>query len=280
MYNHEGGPTVKGCIFTNNIAGAEGGGIYNHHQGPTLTNCLINGNFATLNGGGIGGDNLYMGDLTMTNCTIVANEAGEQGGGMFEYDDSDLYLTNCIIWGNSAYEGPQMALTMAVNAFIRHCCFEGGKLDIFTELNSYANWGPGNTKADPRFADVLAGDYHLKSKAGRWDPNSKSWVKDTKTSPCVDAGDPNSNWNAELWPHGKQANAGAFGATHEASMSSSRLGNVADLDANGKVDHADIRLLTEKWLDRRAPLPEDLDRNGVVNSKDFAAFAKQWSSEQ
>jgi hypothetical protein len=44
--------------------------------------------------------------------------------------------------------------------------------------------------AEPYFSDVANGDYHLKSQAGRWDPNSGSWVKDANTSPCIDAGNP------------------------------------------------------------------------------------------
>jgi hypothetical protein len=63
------------------------------------------------------------------------------------------------------------------------------------------------------------GDYHLKSQAGRWDPKSQTWVLDELTSPCIDAGDPASDWTAELWPHGERINMGAFGGTPQASMS-------------------------------------------------------------
>jgi hypothetical protein len=54
---------------------------------------------------------------------------------------------------------------------------------------------------------------------GRWDPNSGSWVKDDVTSPCIDAGDPNSDWSGENWPHGKWINMGAYGGTRQGSMS-------------------------------------------------------------
>ena len=55
----------------------------------------------------------------------------------------------------------------------------------------------------------VEGDYHLKSQAGRWDPYSQSWVQDEVTSPCIDTGDPNSNWGQEVWPHGGRVNMGA-----------------------------------------------------------------------
>jgi hypothetical protein len=79
--------------------------------------------------------------------------------------------------------------------------------------------GEGNIKFDPLFADPDNGDYHLKSQAGRWDPNSESWVKDDVTSPCIDAGDPNSPFGDEPMPNGGRINMGAYGGTAEASKS-------------------------------------------------------------
>jgi hypothetical protein len=275
LYNHEGDPTIRGCTFSNNFAGTDGGGIYNHHKGPILSNCIIADNFAVGNGGGIGGDNLYMGDSIMTNCIIVGNEAGDKGGGMYEYDDSELYLTNTILWDNIAYEGPQMAINGHVDVFVRYCCFQGGQFDIFTE-RSEVHWGDGNTDADPLFADASADDYHLKSQAGRWNPIGGSWVNDPHTSPCIDAGDPNSDWTAELWPHGKCVNMGAFGGTPQASMSASSLGNVADVDGSGRVDYTDMKLLAYKWLEQQVLLPEDLNRDAIVNFFDIAELVQEW----
>lgn len=129
---------------------------------------------------------------------------------------------------------------------------------------------------DPQFMDATNGDFHLKSRAGRWDPNSQSWVTDANTSPCIDAGDPNSDWTLELWPHGKRINMGAYGGTPEASMSLSNVGNIADLDNDDCVDYNDMGLFVEKWLYQQVLLPEDLDRNGAVNFIDFAEFSKHW----
>ena len=76
---------------------------------------------------------------------------------------------------------------------------------------------PGNP-SDPN-AIWVDGDYHLKSQAGRWDPNSQSWVTDDVTSPCIDAGDPNSPVGDEPQPNGGRINMGAYGSTAEASKS-------------------------------------------------------------
>lgn len=65
----------------------------------------------------------------------------------------------------------------------------------------------------------IDGDYHLKSQVGRWDQNSQSWIQDDVTSPCIDAGDPNSPIGHEPFPNGGIINMGAYGGTEEASMS-------------------------------------------------------------
>jgi len=105
---------------------------------------------------------------------------------------------------------------------------------------------------------------------------SETWVSDEATSPCIDAGDPNSDWTAELWPHGKRINMGAYGSTPQASMSLSTVGNKADLNNDGFVNTEDLALLTEMWLTEDVLLSEDINRNGSVNFSDWAELAEQW----
>jgi len=56
-------------------------------------------------------------------------------------------------------------------------------------------------------------------QAGRWDPNSQTWIQDDVTSPCIDAGDPTSPVGDEPEPNGQRINMGAYGGTQEASLS-------------------------------------------------------------
>jgi hypothetical protein len=76
----------------------------------------------------------------------------------------------------------------------------------------------GIISADPRFADRANGDFHLKSRAGRWTPGGV-WVKDDVSSPCLDTGDPAADCSYEPKPNGGRLNMGAYGNTPQASLS-------------------------------------------------------------
>jgi hypothetical protein len=102
------------------------------------------------------------------------------------------------------------------------------------------------------------------------------WVADALESPCVDAGDPASEWVGEFWPHGSRANMGAYGGTAQASMSLSSVGNIADLNGDGSVSLPDFGCFASTWGGDRVLLPGDLDRNGYVNGNDLRIFAEQW----
>ncbi|KPK75116.1 MAG: hypothetical protein AMJ79_12490, partial [Phycisphaerae bacterium SM23_30] len=79
-------PNIINCIFTNNRAISNGGGLY----GGAISNCTINGNQAEVNGGGICGG-------IISNCTITNNRADGDGGGI-----SGGIISNCTITNNRA----------------------------------------------------------------------------------------------------------------------------------------------------------------------------------
>jgi hypothetical protein len=165
------------------------------------------------------------------------------------------------------------------HAAVYYCNIEGGQGSTSVSSNSTLTWGAGNINSDPQFADVGSGDFHLKSTAGRWDPGSQSWVNDGVYSPCIDTGDPNLDWT-ELWPHGKRINMGAYGGTAEASMSSSTVGNIADLNYNDIVNLQDFALFSNGLGLYQHLLYEDLDRNGFVDFKDADLFFDSWLWEE
>ncbi|MBP7049783.1 MAG: hypothetical protein KBE65_02095 [Phycisphaerae bacterium] len=68
---------------------------------------------------------------------------------------------------------------------------------------------------------VFAGDYYLMLETGRWDPISETWTVDPVTSPCIDAGAPESPAGDEPLPNGGRINMGVCGGTRQASLSAS-----------------------------------------------------------
>ena len=75
--------------------------------------------------------------------------------------------------------------------------------------------------AAPLFADQKNHNYHLKSKAGRW--NGVNWVNDSVSSPCIDTGYPLSDYFNEPEPNGGRVNIGSDGNTGYASKSESNV---------------------------------------------------------
>ncbi|MGB2865333.1 MAG: right-handed parallel beta-helix repeat-containing protein, partial [Sedimentisphaerales bacterium] len=185
-----GNPTLTNCtIISNGGSGIEmrplRAGRYTYYNSPQMSNCIIAAN---------GGHGLLRGIPTITNCTIAGNlRSGIQ--------DSMPTVTNSIVYFNGTAQ--------IVNST--------GTVTYSDVQGSFQ--GAGNIDADPLFADLANGDYHLKSQAGRWDPGSETWISDDVTSSCIDAGDPGSAIGLEPNPNGGAINMGAYGGTSQASKS-------------------------------------------------------------
>ena len=221
-YSEGGGICCRGAAtrIENNMIGrnrvgswGQGGGISCENGASVIHNNVIWGNEI----GGIGGG-VYCNDLApqpIENNTVVNNSAGGGWGNGIACSLGQT-ITNCIVWGNPAEEGALVA--GGGNFSISYSNIQGGE-----DAVSGAEWGPGNIAVDPMFADPAADDYHLKSQAGRWDPaaggGAGGWVTDSVTSPCIDAGDPASDYSNELSPNGGRINMGAYGNTAYASKS-------------------------------------------------------------
>ncbi len=197
----------------------QAGAILCSASSPTVANCLIVGNRTDdPNGAAISCTDSH---AVFINCTIADNP-----GGGFQAVDSDIMVVNSIVWGNGPAEivitgdgTPQISYSDALGAWP----------------------GQGNIATDPRFtrrgcwvdqddpsvvlgpteerAVWVDGDYHLTSRAGRWDGQAQSWVKDGVASSCIDAGDPVDSVGSEPTPNGGVVNMGAYGGMHEASKS-------------------------------------------------------------
>ena len=151
IYNVGASLTIQSCIFRNNSASGQGGGLYNSiFRGTVIvSNCVFVGN--TANTGGAYADNSEGGTTSLVSCTITGNKATGTGyggtpggGGIYSFDhpypatNSILILTNDILYGDT---GGEVVNAAAVNAAANNCDVQGG----------YP--GTGNINAGPLFVD-------------------------------------------------------------------------------------------------------------------------------
>ncbi len=225
------------CAFVGNKALSEGGGISDSSQAYGISNvhfknCLFTGNSSGWIGGAINFQEKINGEIR--NCTISNNRAlyGESlCFKPFHAPTKNFKITSSILWGSSEqiYNGNNSKIIITYSNV--QGGWEGeGNIDenpLFAKQGYWADVNDPNIVVDPDDPNAvwIDGDYHLKSQAGRFDPNSGNWVMDDVMSPCIDAGDPNSSIGDELIPNGCRINMGAYGGTQQASMSLS--------DANG-----------------------------------------------
>jgi len=123
-----------------------------------------------------------------------------------------MSVTNSILWGNTAGDQDvQMSILGTID--VNYSIVENG----FSGINGSVIWGVGNVDSDPFFGDPESGDFHLKSKDGRWSIMLNKWVIDSVNSPAINLGDPANGFSNEPDPNGGRINVGAFGNTNEAS---------------------------------------------------------------
>jgi parallel beta-helix repeat protein/predicted outer membrane repeat protein len=175
--NNYSGIEFLSCIFSNNTATGNGGGLHMGHA--KLRNCLIVTNTASGSGGGVF---IEQGNGTLQNCTIVGNTAnGTDGGGgvLCGFGSSPNvgergYIDNCIVYDNLA---PNNTTYKNIR---RDPAGSYGWKTTYTCTKDPA-WAAvdGNISADPK----LQADYTLK-------PGQ---------SPCIDAGyNAYATWTTDL----------------------------------------------------------------------------------
>ncbi len=251
VFCQSGSPLIRRCQFLDNTAG-QGGGLYlSGLTGAKIVQCTFARNQSSDAGGGlyVGGSStevsqpllrqsifcnntsVYGGGIYISqalpeivNCTLYGNQAQVQGigGGLCVDVPNPANITpvgvrNCILWGNEP--GPMGTNPMG---------YVGLAFNMtYCDMDTVNPWqGVGNINEDPGFASLITNmeDFHLESTAGRWLPDSQTWVYDSPSydSPCIDTGDPNDSIGAEGQPHGDRINMGAYGGTLQASKGAGR----------------------------------------------------------
>lgn len=258
-YNDPNSRTViSNCTFSANSA-YQGGAMYNAwNRNTAVINCAFTGNLAAKTGGGIN----YCGcEQTLTNCTFATNSA-EHGNAMaFEAcgptQPSKVRAGNCIFWDGAEeiFNGDGSAIDITYSD-VRGGWPGKGNIDADPCFADPGYWDPNGTPADANDDLWVAGDYHLKSQAGRWQSATQGWVTDDVTSPCIDAGDMASPIGHEPFPNGGVVNMGAYGGTAEASRSYfdqpvCQTIVAGDINGDCTIDFRDFCLLALHWLEER-----------------------------
>ncbi|MHC4582887.1 MAG: right-handed parallel beta-helix repeat-containing protein [Planctomycetota bacterium] len=189
------------CVLAGFTITNANNGIYCYGSSPTITNCSIVGNVSA-------GIKLYLSsNPTISNCIIADNIGSgivmlKQVSGRKQFFNSPT-IANCTIVGNS-----EIGISEGIPSILNSIIYDNGvQITGSSAIVTYSNVqsgfpGEGNIDADPLFADAANGDYHLLTG-----------------SPCIDAGDPNSECTFEPEPNGGIINMGAYGGTLEASKS-------------------------------------------------------------
>ncbi|MCH2146785.1 MAG: right-handed parallel beta-helix repeat-containing protein [Phycisphaerales bacterium] len=95
-------PTINNCVFQNNNASQNGGGIMNYESHPNLTSCSFDNNIAGSLGGGM--YNFSNSNTNISNCTFISN-AAQFGGGIYNRYLSNSIIANSTIQSNIASSG-------------------------------------------------------------------------------------------------------------------------------------------------------------------------------
>lgn len=206
LWEHPATSSIERCIFVDNrqtgssrYGGAIAFSSFNN-QAARVFNCVFRGN-SGVRGGAIATENAH---AAVANVTAVGNTSATTGyGGALSHNGTGCgaQVVNSIFWDNSPAE---IAPTDGVT--VRYSNVDGG----FP--------GTGNMNRDPAFADTI--HLHVKSKTGYYANgyfSEGTWQTADAMSPCIDAGDPDSDWSREPKPRTGRINLGAYGNTAVAS---------------------------------------------------------------
>ncbi|MHC4093442.1 MAG: right-handed parallel beta-helix repeat-containing protein, partial [Planctomycetota bacterium] len=149
----QGDPLIRNCEFVRNTAAganARGGALSVSGSNVVIDSCTFvrNDAFAKQGDGQGGGIYAYDSHLTLTNCTLSRNTAARYGGAITCYGETEVVLSNCLLWENVAPEGTAIALLRAVGSVV-YCDVEGGQDAVYAADGGSLLWGDGNFDSDP-----------------------------------------------------------------------------------------------------------------------------------
>ncbi|MBN1766820.1 MAG: right-handed parallel beta-helix repeat-containing protein [Sedimentisphaerales bacterium] len=259
-------PLITHCNIYGNSVEDYGGAIMAWASSPIIKNSIIAGNKSSY-GGAIAC--LNQSETEIYNCTIVQNRADPvqgSGGGIYcAYDNTDVLITNSILWENtSAGIRNQYALSDDfVSLTISYTDIQPDmEVIIIVADDSMVVLGDGNIGSDPLF--VSLGTWNV---GGEWEVNGDYHVH--VNSPVINSGDPaylsdNVDIDGQPRVHGGRVDMGADETI------------TIDIDGDGRVDLSDFAVISQEWLLTDVVSHADFDSDGDVNLADLVIFLESW----
>ncbi|MEW6745474.1 MAG: right-handed parallel beta-helix repeat-containing protein [Planctomycetota bacterium] len=174
-------PNASVTIARNIICGNVGRGIWCWGtDSVTITSSVIASNTSTCQGGGVCCQECAP---LIDGNAIIANWSDSGGGGIASVGSTvgaSPTVRNTILWENDSPRGKEIWVWASSSLSIAYSDVRGGEDSVRVEEGGTLEWGPGMIDADPLFADPSRDDYRVQ-----------------RGSPCIDAGDPDSQPCAE-----------------------------------------------------------------------------------
>jgi hypothetical protein len=242
IYSYMSEPVIKNCLLADNFGYWSGAISSNGYSNSTIINCTIADNFALDGPSGI--ECYYYTNATVINSILWNTDNDDEQiyleeAGAITVDYSNVQMADGNTWdGNNINTEPLFAIP---HWFDYHLKSTAGRWTPFFETNGDFNndgvvdffdfamfaltWrdtGAGMPTDFACAADNVVDYKDLAVLFYNWlapGLNVSGWVSDSVTSPCIDAGDPNSDYSQEPIPNGGRINMGAYGNTGQASKS-------------------------------------------------------------
>ena len=275
--------TISNCRLCNNFGDCST--VIRYCDG-LIENCIIAGN--NMSACGLADAAVEGCHGLIRNCTFANNltryAVRAEAGGTTKIENCILHDAGVLIDAGGvadiSYSSLQGCAFVVETATIVWCDLSGNEGPVYCDGLIL---GPGNISAETCLVRVgdgregIVGDYHLKSRAGRWDRESGGWVYDADTSRCIDAGNPGSPLGDEPKnPRNRRINMGAYGGTGEGGKTPANWSLLADLTNDGIVDGGDFAYQAKDRYVAGEEYPGDLNRNGYVEIDDIAALFGAW----
>jgi len=262
------------CKFEDNGAADDGGAMYSQNcDRLLLANCAFLGNVAVAGwGGGIHNDGCNQPELV--NCTFTRNTS-QEGGAIYNGFDTGLTISNSILWGDGAPDGPEISLEEC-ELFINDTILQGGEPDIFV-------WG-----------NVSIHENNL------WtvDPLIDAQGRPSPNSPAIDMGDDSAvpacvrtDLDGNPRFSGEAVDLGAYedpsGGSHSSAatcwdMSECAGQSLGDATCDGAIDFSDLLAMKASFSLTKGQSGynccADLNHDDTVNFVDLAILKTNFAS--